>query len=57
MTAELQFNRKLNYSAVHYASQQDLTLLTSIVAPLISNATDRCPVDLVATLDRSEIQK
>ena len=52
MSADLRFSYKLDYSAVQYASQRDLTMLASIVAPQISTDSDRSPIDLVAVLDR-----
>ena len=52
MSTDLQFSHKLDYSAVQYASQRDLTMLASITGSQIGSDRDRAPIDLVAVLDR-----
>ena len=54
MPGDIELTVKLDYSAVHFASEQELLLLASLVASEMDGQTDRAPVDLVAVLDRCE---
>lgn len=55
MSGEISLSHKLDCSAVAFASEQDLLLLASLVAPETAGQNDRAPIDLVAVLDRCYI--
>ena len=52
MSGDLRLSHTLDVSAVPFASERDLQLLASLVAPQMAEQGDRSPVDLIAVLDR-----